>query len=835
MNRRNLPPLPNPSILTAKLLNAILFSRRLSARMALLFLVSSFCLLLPRPFDSLAQTPPTTDEITMFLPQPTKVKLVQDWMFLRLQDPNGPKDSQAAPGLDDSSWETVALPHTPRIEPLIANHMWQDICWYRKHLDADPKWLNRKVSLDFDAAMSVADVWVNGEHVTTHYGGYLPFSIDLTGHLHPGDNVIALRLDNRNNREVPPGKPLRDLDFCWYGGLYRNVWLRVTDPLHISDPVQADRPAAGGIFVTYPQVSDESAEVDVQVDVENEYPSAASTAVRCQLLGPDGSAIEGERQEPIDVQAGANYLFHQKILVSHPSLWTPIHPTLYTLRSEVLKNGQVVDAQLTRIGIRRISFSASGGFQINGQRMYLRGTNRHQEYPFIGYALSDDAQYRDAVKIKEAGFDYIRLSHYPQSPAFLDACDELGLVVMEPIPGWQFMGNEVFKRNSFQNERDMIRRDRNHPSIVLWETSLNETWMRPPFTAQLRKIAHEEYPGDQCYTAGWVDAFDVYLQSRQAGGCHHFKNGDEACLISEYGDWEYYAQNSGLNQTEFKNLKDKERDSRQRRGDGEERLLRQLANFQESANDNRTTPAAGDGLWVMYDYSRGYATDLETSGVMDSLRLPKFSYYFFQSQRDASETGAGWDGGPMVHIASYWTDKSVLPIRVVSNCDEVELRLNGTLVARQKPDADPNSRLLPHPSFTFPISTFTPGTLEAIGYIGGRPVARHIVQTPGSPVKLRLWADADRRPLRGDGADAVFVYAAALDSSGTTVSTIDPTVTFTASARGSIVGDNPASGEAGIAGVLLRASAGGTITIHATAPGLETGELTLDAADVSPK
>ena len=411
--------------------------------------------------------------------------------------------------------------------------------------------------------------------------------------------------------------------------------------------------------------------------------------------------------------------------------------------------------------------------------MYLRGTNRHQEYPYLGYALSDNAQGRDALKIKQAGFDFVRLSHYPQSPAFLDACDELGLVVMEPIPGWQFMGDAVFQQRAIQDVRDMIRRDRNHACVALWETSLNESHMDKPFMDALGQAAHEEYPGDQCYTAGWQDNFDVFLQSRQGGGCHGYQNGDKACEVSEYGDWEYYAGNGGLNQGAMADLKGAARNSRQTRADGELRLLHQAVNFQEAANDNRSTPAFGDGVWLMYDYSRGYAPDLETSGVMDSLRLPKFAYSFFASQRDANYPAlAGVKSGPMVSIASWWNASSPTDVYVYSNCEEVELSLNGKVIARQKPDADSISTRLPHPPFTFHLGRFTPGTLQAVGLIGGDAKATDTVSTPGAPAAIRLRSDLSGRPFTADGADAVFVYADIVDSQGTIVRSAAAPITF---------------------------------------------------------
>jgi beta-galactosidase len=348
----------------------------------------------------------------------------------------------------------------------------------------------------------------------------------------------------------------------------------------------------------------------------------------------------------------------------------------------------------------------------------------------------------------------------------------------------------------------MIRRDRNHPSVIAWECSLNESQMPKEFVQELNAVVHEEYPGDQAWSAGWQnDGYDIYLQARQHR-LQHYETPDRPYIVSEYGDWEYYAQNAGLNQAAWADLKEEERTSRQSLGSGEKRLLQQALNIQEAHNDNFRTPAFGDGYWDMFDYNRGYAPDLELSGVMSLERLSKFSYFFFRSQRDASEKSPLFDSGPMVKIASYWTPQSSTKVRVFSNADEVELFLNGRSIARNRPTRNSMSDRLAHPPFEFDAGKFEPGSLEARAYIGGRVVASDVVATPGEPAKLVVTIDEAGVPVTAN--DLVFARARLVDASGQTVSTFNGPATFESSGDLAIVGDRDVPIEAGVGSALVR-------------------------------
>lgn len=753
------------------------------------------------------------------------------WKFTRVEetDTNSAGPEYQASALPDGDWESVTLPHTAHIEAAKVQYVWQGVCWYRKRLPVDAAWHRKRVSIEFGAGMGIADVWVNGKAKSHHLGGYLPFTVDVTSEASAGgEMVIAVRLDNRDTQLAPPGKPMKALDFEYPGGLYRGAKLIVTSPVHVTDSIVANVEAGGGVFVTYENVSQTRATVRIKTHVINEGSDGQNAHVISRLIGPDGIAVQAKTEETA-LAAREARTFEQTIDVLSPKLWDPDHPSLYTLQSRVIVNGTEVEQIQTRLGIRDLKIT-DNGLVLNGKRLDICGSNRHQEYPYLEYAISPEAAWRDARLIKEGGFNYVRLCHYPQDPAFISACDELGLLVQEPIPGWQqFWNNESFIAASQQNERDMIRRDRNHPSIVLWETSLNETRAAPvDFRRTSQEIAHKEFPGDQCFT--WGDSY--------SGSLWDIKDG----MLREYGDWAFGGNKST---------------SRQSRGDGGKAMLQQAWNFLWTFNYLRRPSTdskhvyMGSATWVMFDYNRGANAEPCTCGMMDIFRLPKYVYYFYQSQRDPRVVRQDIGSGPMVFIANQWK-AAATPEKVVvfSNCDEVELLINGKVIGRQKPDGGPdtsysqghaistdtmgtksdrtggnpfdggNCRNLAHPPFTFNDVTWAAGSVKAMGYINGKQAAFHEVRTPGKPAALRVQFDTVGVDLR-TGGDEVFVRAVVVDASGTVVSDATPAVKLTVAGPAALVGANPVNAEAGIASLLLQAGGeAGQITVTATAEGL---------------
>lgn len=728
-------------------------------------------------------------------PNRTKINFGSDWTFS--------KDSTAL------NWEKITLPHTAQIEPLVVNNQWQGDCWYQKKFDVE-KTGDQKVFLYFEGVMHEAWVWINGTLAAHHQGGYLPFTVDASDLVQATNNTIIVKVNNRDNPQIPPGKPLKTLDFNYYGGIYRNVYLLTTNAVYITDAVQVAKTNDGGILIHFDHLSKEVAKGFIKINVNNE--TEEPQKVRLEIAFTANSQKTTFNTGTVIIAAQTDETIVQNIEIANPLLWGIETPNLYDVKVTVHAENQPIDSQTIRTGIRRSELKADG-FYLNGQKLFINGTNRHQEYPYIGYALSDEANYRDAVKIKNAGFDFVRLSHYPQTEAFLKACDEVGLLVMNCISGWQFTGDEKFIENSYQEIRDFARRDRNHPSIIFWEVSLNESEMSEAYMQKANAILKAELPYARIYTAGWIDNphYDLFIPARQHGKApdywNNYAKGNRKIFIAEYGDWEYYAQNAGFNQTAYANLKEDERTSRQLRGFGEKRLLQQAFNYQEAFNSNRKGEhTIGQANWLMFDYNRGYANDIESSGISDIFRIPKFAHYFYQSQRSPTvKLNEGLISGPMVYIANYWNEKSSREVTVFSNCEEVALYLNDELIAKQKPLRNTFSEQLPYPPFVFKTTSFQKGRLRAEGFINGKKVSEQVVRSAEQASSIQLSFDESTVKINPDYPDVVFVYASVVDANGTIVTDAANLIEFTLDGENAeLIGQNPVQAEAGIATILLR-------------------------------
>jgi hypothetical protein len=675
----------------------------------------------------------------------------------------------------------------------------------------DSTFQGSKVFVEFEAAMQLADVWVNGTHKLQHQGGYAPFTIDITNDVAYGgaDNVIAVKLDSNANGTWAPG--WNGVDFQYHGGLYRNVNLHITAPLHITDAVYANKVAGGGVFVTYPAVSASSATISVATQVVNESSTAKNTTVLSEILDT-GNQVVGSATSTVNINAGADSSFSHSMILDNPKLWHPNTPNLYTLRSTVRDGATVVDQTTTRIGIRRIQWTHAGGLSINGARFTAMGVNLHQETYGLGNAIPNQAMFYEVKRIKEGGSNFIRGSHYPHSPAFYDACDALGVLVLDAQTGWQYY-NTAVDAATFQELRDMIRRDRNHPSVVAWEASLNESNFTDAWALSAHNIVHAEYPGDQAYSGQWIlSRADISLGASQAG--IRSSADSRPIIVDEYGDWDYGGSSST---------------SRQAREAGDAAMLTQANNVQDGLNNNMALSWFSAGsYWDYADYGGFTSYGITRCGLVDMYRLPKHAYYFQQSQRDPNVTISGVDSGPMVYIANQWTPSSPTTVRVYSNCAQISLYLNNNLIGTRSPDTGTS---LLHPPFNFAVGSFTAGTLRADCLIGGAVRANFTRQTPTTAAAIRLRPEATT--LLADASDTRLVFVDVVDANGTVVPTNTSAVTVYVTGEGSLVGPSPLTMKGGQLAFWVRSTrTAGSIALTASSSGLTQATATLTSQSV---
>ena len=731
---------------------------------------------------------------------------------------------------NDKDWTVVSLPDGIEYLPTEASGCinYQGEVWYRKHFTPDAALKGKKLFLHFEAIMGKSKVFVNGKLLTEHFGGYLPVIADVTDVLDwNGDNVIAVWADNSDDPSYPPGKAQDVLDYTYFGGIYRDCWLIAHNNVFITDPNYENEVAGGGLFVAFGKVSDALAEVQLKIHVRNATKNPFSGRVEYMLLQPDGTEV-ARLSDKIQVKAGRATTVSDRMPVKQPMLWTPSTPTLYNLLVRVLdKEGNVIDGYRRRIGIRSIEFKGKDGFYLNG-RPYgkpLIGANRHQDFAVVGNAVANSIHWRDAKKLKDVGMEIIRNAHCPQDPAFMDACDELGLFVIVNTPGWQFWNDAPeFAQRVYSDIRNVVRRDRNHPSVWLWEPILNETWYPADFAKNPRDIVDAEYPYPYCYSGSDSEArghenFPVYF-------AHPANMQDASKEIDPTKT--YFTREWGDNVDDWSSHNSP---SRVARNWGEQPMRVQAQHYAcpyypVTSYDvlyKQSPQHVGGCLWHSFDHQRGYHPDPFYGGLMDVFRQPKYSYYMFMAQRPAVKNDRNAGSGPMVYIAHEMTPFSGKDVTVYSNCDEVRLTFNkgGKTYTYKK---DKNRPGMPSPVITFPdVYDFMVDKafsrtqkqddvyLLAEGLIDGKVVATHKVVPARRPEKILLWMDNEGTDLKADGSDFVTVVAAVADKNGNIKRLNNYNIRFSIEGEGRLLGGpgvlaNPVPVKWGTAPVLVQST-----------------------------
>jgi len=723
------------------------------------------------------------------------------WLF-------SPKDELGAekPGFSDANFERISIPHANIITPheMFDPDTFRFVSWYRKHFRPDTNFRGKEVYVDFQGVMTVADVYLNGRQLAHHEGGYTPFSVDLTPALElDSENVLAVRVDSRVQKHVPPEGADKMFGYYLFGGIQRDVTMRIVDPLHIEDS-----------YYTTTRIQPDTRE-DAQVRIVNRRPGVATITILFRLMDTEGKKV-AETQTKARLEPGAAGVFKLELgPLREIRLWDVDHPTRYVAMTEIRQGATVVDLDRTWIGIRAIHWDPeSGEFRLNGRALKLRGMNRHQTFAYIGGAAPNRLQRRDARILKfEMGLNLVRSSHYPPDPEFLDECDRIGLLVMDEFPAWQFIGtSREWQDNAVQAVHDMIVRDRNHPSIIVWGVRGNEASpheeddrtlysrtyglareldrTRPPGGARLSDAWHGKFVPEEILAVNDYSNWDKPESWPQQATSRPW-------LITEYGHPEQFPAWVG------------ERD-----------LLRFALNWMGYLDRINRHPEISGGIgWAAFDYnSPEFNTPVAATAhhcVDDIFRLPKgFSSYALASQADPVVYG------PMIKIMSTWrwSDGKVY---VASNATEVELTLNGKPLGRAKPTEFPN---LIHPLFVFTVPTFEPGELEAHAWMEGKVVATDAVRTPGRAQRLVL--KSDDAELVADGADMTRVVVTAVDEHGTPVPVEDRRV-FIEVKNGTFIGENPIHLEAGRIAFYIKSREGCTIPIRARAyaEALESSEV----------
>lgn len=742
-----------------------------------------------------------------------ELPLDQDWLFggeMR----NGALD----PGFQDAAFSRVSLPHCParlgwqNWQP----EQWEKIWIYRRHFDLPEKSRELRYFLHFDRVMAAATPAVNGHVFEKHLGGFLPFEREITGAVRQKDNVLAVAVDARWLNAPPSGSPKgpKSIDYLLPGGITGGVRLQAVPRIFIRD-----------VFARPVDVLKPSRRLEVDCDLD-----AASGGLpdRIRLRAELRSGSQTIASSTTEA-AAASGLQSVKLAIEgleRVRLWDVDDPQLYTLVVTLFADAQPLHDFTTRIGFRDDSFR-QGGFFLNGRKLRLFGLNRHELYPYAGFAAPDRLERRDAeILHNDFHCNAVRCSHYPQSPAFLDACDELGLLVWEEIPGWQYIGDASWQKLVLRDVREMVIRDRNRPSVVIWGVRINESLNEPALYEQTRRIAKSLDPtratsgtmtptSMKTWKEEWhqdVLAFDDY-QARPDGSVGILKPvaGVPYMIAEAVGQFNYPA-GRGFNLYY------------RRAGSVTDQTKQAI--FHAQAHDRAAAFPRCAGLlgWCAFEYGSllNAFHSVKYPGISDTFRIPKLGAAFYLSQVDPAEKAViepdfYWDFGPEMPLGPG------MRAAIFSNCEVLEIAVGGKHRATLRPDraAFPNTKFPPFFA-DLEVDAAVRPELRIDGYIRGKRVLSRSFSADRS--LDRLWLHTDDGELRADGIDATWLKFRAVDRFGAPRPFVGGSVKLAITGPGEIVGDNPfdfaPSGGAGAVWIRALAGKGGEIQVTASHPTL---------------
>lgn len=799
-----------------------------------------------------------------------RVPINAGWRFKRQASPGAAVEAEfmgaEKPGFDDSTWSAVHLPHTWDATPenpfTFPGHF-RGLGWYRRAFDVPNEWRGKRVHVEFKGVFQVADVWVNGHHAGHHAGGYTGFTLDVTDFIRWGEkNLLAVRVNDVLDPFIAPAVEANVAD---YGGIYRSVGLVVTSLIHFpSNPlrISVERGTNGAVTV------------EAATRVENPDTAVRARRLETRIVDADGQTVATEENNLQAKPKNVMEITGPGMTVPHPSFWSPDSPYLYTLVSTLYDGGRAVDRVVTPFGVRFMGYDPSTGFTLNGKPIVLRGVDRRQDYGFLGDAVPEAVAVRDVEIMKAMGVNFLRTAHYPQDPAFLDACDRLGILVWEEIPNIKVriyppapdntepVYSERFPRplmdNLKQQLREMIERDRNHPAIIIWGLGDDlSTYHYPEDFVELVDAAHALDPSR--WTAARsphvTDVIDATSEPNLVE--EHAKHPERKYIWNEWGS--VASQRGTEGRPYYLRLPaDPLADVSFADSDAAQILEGYLMQW-------NALPWLGTAKWCMFD--TGEPNSMRTRilwsradegvtfrwpfddylGVADMWRLPKEGYYFLQSQ---------WSEKPMVHIVGRWTwpgqEGRPRTVRVYSNCDTVGLLLNGKSLGTRKPETneevwrnfkrviDPfrspgdfDQQMLAgaglrHPPFEWSDVAYEPGDLVAV--CGNNPAGvRDELQTASVPARIVL--KAEKQHLAADDADVSFIEADVVDKNGVVVPDARPWISFAVRGPGRLLGGaTEIDATSGVAAINVQSTGEpGEIQVTATAAGLAPGDARIDA------
>ncbi|AZQ64799.1 DUF4982 domain-containing protein [Flammeovirga pectinis] len=736
----------------------------------------------------------------------------QDWTFKK-----GEIGTEANKEFDDSSWRKLNLPHDWAIEgPFDEKHDARTgglpifgTAWYRKNFSISEAQKGNIIKVAFDGVMNNAEVYLNGEKVGARPFGYIGFEVDLTPYIKYGkENILAVR--------VAP----KDLSARWYpgAGIYRNVWLDIENPVHV---------AHWGTYITTPKVEEKSAVVAIETTIENQTTQKGKYTLKTIILDKEGQQV-GVLASNFDAEKNKSSVIKQEIEISNPILWDTENPYLYTTTSIILNNNQVIDSYATSFGVRTIDYSRDKGFLLNGKPTRFKGVCMHHDLGPLGAAVNYRATQRQLEIMKSMGVNAIRTSHNPPSPEQLEICDKLGILVqVEAFDEWKAPKvengyNTVWDEWHERDLRDMIKRDRNHPSVVMWSIGNEIKEQRHENGGELAKalvdICHDEDPTrpvsaglsiyPQFVKNGLADAVDIIGMNYKptqydnllAMDPNYIVYGSEtSSVVSSRGVYhlplENYEKHDSFQITSYDIISPPWAYPPDFETYAQETMTRSLGEFVWTGFDylGEPTPFNGRDNETNGKWTGDWPSRSSYFGIVDLCGFPKDRFYYYQSR---------WTEKPMVHILPHWNwegaDQEEIPVYCYTNCDEAELFLNGKSLGKKVMGVDKTTIPADFKFWKQPEKTwdspyrlnwnvaYEPGELKVVAYKDGKVAAEKVIVTAGAPAKLTVVPD--KHVITADGSDLSFVTVRVEDKDGNFCPLASSLVTFEVEGVGTIAG-----------------------------------------------